>query len=303
MIWPWSFEWKGWQALTVTLALVGMNLFFFVLSKDFSREVDPAELVTVDDLALTAKLYHQYLGKPGVPKPEAIPPLVGKALGDADFIRLSPSLAFRGDQVAIRKWKQTWSGYHQYLRGRAMKVFGYSFDRNGWANAISYQFVHANFFHLASNLVLLFLFGGAVELMLGGLWTLGIYLIGGVLGGLFYLRFAEPTLAPMVGASVSVSALIGFYVFAERRSVVRYMYFLSPLPGYFGEIWLSKWALVPLFLLSDVSALLKPGAEAATVAHLGHLGGLLFGVVIGAAVAGARRLAPDFENAVYEPRA
>jgi len=296
MIWPWSFEWKGWSAFSITWALMGLNVFMFVLVQDLSPHDVKQESLSVDHIYLTAQLYNQYKNGISELKKSEIPDSISKAMQDPDFIRLAPLLEFRGDPVAIEDWKKAWGQYHQHLQQRSMKTFGFSEDRHSFFNAITYQFVHASFLHLLSNITLLFLFGSVIELALGGFALLMIYLSGGILGAIFYLVVAEPTVAPMVGASVSVSALIGFYFFAEAKTHIRFMYFFSPIPGYFGEIWLRKWCLLPVFMLSDMTMLLRGNNGLSSVAHWGHLGGLIFGLLLGGTLVITSRIFQKFRE-------
>lgn len=299
MIWPWSFSWRGLTSVQVTLALLLLNFFLFVVVRDIPSEKLIEKSLTSDQIILTGKLYAQFKGQ-SVPEesPEILKNL-RTALEDQRFIHLAPQMQFRGDQVQIRAWKKAWTGYHDYLARRTLNTFGLSSDRSNWANAVSYQFMHADGFHLMSNMSLLVLFGFAIELSLGGLWVLGIYLFGGILGGFAYLSLSGFSIAPMVGASISVSALIGFYMLIERKKSIRFMYFFSPLPGYFGEIWMSKWAIVPLFMVSDLMMILRHNAEFTPVAHIGHLAGLVFGLLAGGAVSLLVTWLPQWEQSLF----
>lgn len=298
MIWPWSFRWRGLSQVSVTFALMLVNVMLFVILRDLPKEKAIEKSLSGEQLMLTGRLYAQYQGKSSSTEAELVQSL-RRALEDEKFIHLAPHLEFKGDQVEIRHWKKAWADYYHYLDRRTLRIFGLSSDRDQWSNAISYQFMHADGLHLLSNMTLLVLFGFAIELSLGGFWVLAVYLLGGSLGGFFYLTMTGFSMAPMVGASISVSALIGFYLMIERRRSIRYMYFFSPFPGYFGEVWMSKWALVPLFMVSDLIVLLRPESEMSPVAHLGHLGGLVFGLAVGGALHLVIKEIPQWEQSLF----
>jgi membrane associated rhomboid family serine protease len=69
--------------------------------------------------------------------------------------------------------------------------------------------IHAGWAHLAGNMLLLGLFGLPAERALGGRRALGLYLAGGVLGGLAQLAANPLSLTGLVGASGAIAALIG----------------------------------------------------------------------------------------------
>lgn len=69
--------------------------------------------------------------------------------------------------------------------------------------------LHAGWAHLANNMLLLALYGPPAERALGSGRALGLYLAGGVLGGLAQLAANPLSLTGLVGASSAIAALIG----------------------------------------------------------------------------------------------
>jgi membrane associated rhomboid family serine protease len=99
-----------------------------------------------------------------------------------------------------------------------------------------------------------------------------------------------PSTLPMVGASASISGLIGFYLLTETKKRIRFFYFFSPFKEFYGEVVLSKWWLVPLCIVGDLvnsfsdlfveeSAMLP-----SSIATTAHLGGVTFGIATGASI-------------------
>ena len=294
MILPFPIHVKDWKNFPFTLLLVGLNvlifLFFFT-----SPTVEPkASFLESESLQLTGRLYSQYIDQSTAAKKNSVPSWVRQmdshqedhlvalgayALRDADFIRNAPQYDFHGDVVAIRIWKKDFSDFRFRYEQQAIYRFGLSSMGERSLAWVTYQFSHAGFMHLFSNLLFLFLMGMAVESLVGGPALLFIYLMGGILGGGVFLALDSHGGIPMVGASASVSALMAFFCVAETRARVRYYYFISPVPGQHGAIYLPTLLIAPLFLVSDLGNLLsQPEGLGGGVAYAAHIGGSLFGL-------------------------
>jgi membrane associated rhomboid family serine protease len=134
---------------------------------------------------------------------------------------------------------------------------------------ITYQFMHANFWHLFFNMVFgLWMFGMEVENTWGAKKFLTFYLMCGVAAGISQLILApiiEPaqTLGPTVGASGAVfGVLIAFGMMFPDRYI--YIWFLLPLK--------AKYFVMILIAFGVLSV----GGNS-NVANLAHLGGALCG--------------------------
>ena len=78
--------------------------------------------------------------------------------------------------------------------------------RHGYVlQLLTFQFLHAGFWHLLFNCVAIFCFGRVVESVLGGRRFLALYLTSGIIGGVAQMLFAlVPSLhldAPVVGVA------------------------------------------------------------------------------------------------------
>jgi len=140
---------------------------------------------------------------------------------------------------------------------------------------ITYQFLHADFWHILFNMFFgLWMFGMEVEHVMGSRRFLIFYLTCGVVAGLSQLFLApvlEPTSiisryggpVPTVGASGAVyGVLVAFGVMFPDRYI--FLYFLLPIK--------AKYFVAGLIILGVLSV----GGQSA-VANLAHLGGALAG--------------------------
>ncbi len=134
---------------------------------------------------------------------------------------------------------------------------------------ITYQFVHADFWHLLFNMVFgLWMFGMEVEHIWGPRKFLTFYLMCGTVAGIAQLILSpifDPSQAigPTVGASGAVyGVLVAFATMFPDRQV--FIYFLIPVRVKY---------LVMFMIVFGVMSVGKPG----NVANLAHLGGALAG--------------------------
>jgi membrane associated rhomboid family serine protease len=153
------------------------------------------------------------------------------------------------------------------------RVFDEFFGLMPWGHGflpwqlITYQFVHADFWHLLFNMVFgLWMFGMEVEQVWGGKKFLIYYLFCGVAAGISQLVLSpifEPALGPTVGASGAIyGVLIAFAAMFPDRYI--YLYFLIPVK--------VKYFVMILIVFGVMSV----GGQG-NVANLAHLGGAVAG--------------------------
>lgn len=137
---------------------------------------------------------------------------------------------------------------------------------------ISYQFLHGGWGHIIGNLLFLFLLGFTVEKALGPGRFLAAYLACGALSGLVFVGFSMGSHIPLVGASGSISGLMGMYVAIYGLQKIRFFYFLG---FYFNYFRAPAIALLPVWLGKEVYDYWYAGATG--IAYMAHAGGLAAG--------------------------
>lgn len=125
------------------------------------------------------------------------------------------------------------------------------------------MFVHVSFWHIFANMLTLYFFGRYVNMLVGEGKFLVVYFLGGLLGGFFYLLMASP-FSIAIGASGAIFAVAGVLVVMSPRLRV----FIIPIP-----VPLPLWVVV---IGGFVIMSFFP-----SVAWQAHLGGLVFGLVMG----------------------
>ena len=92
---------------------------------------------------------------------------------------------------------------------------------------ITYAFVHGSNAHLIGNMVVLFVFGGAIEDRLGHGWFVGLWVAAGTIGALGEATVNTGGAAHVVvGASGAIAGVLGAYILffprANNRNVAAY---------------------------------------------------------------------------------
>jgi membrane associated rhomboid family serine protease len=152
----------------------------------------------------------------------------------------------------------------------------------------TYQFLHADFWHVAGNLLFLWVFGNAVNAKMGHVTDLLFYLACGVFAGVGFVFFDG---ARVLGASGAIAGVTtAFLVLFPRTGITVFYWFWL----YIGTIQIRATILivVKIILWDNVVA---PGlaGETTAVAYSAHMSGYVFGFVVCAAMLMLRALPRD----------
>ena len=142
--------------------------------------------------------------------------------------------------------------------------------QKGWVwQLLTFQFLHVDFTHLFFNGLGLWMFGRPIEAAFGGRRMLGLWIAGGLVGGLLQLgisaAFPNQFSPDVVGASAGLMTFLAIFCRLEPDARIL-LALIVPVPARF------------LFYFSVGVALfftVVPSRDG--VAHAAHLGGLLFG--------------------------
>lgn len=148
--------------------------------------------------------------------------------------------------------------------------FGFIPERFTVQGLFGSMFLHGSFWHLAGNMVFLFIFGFALEAALGRALYLGLYLFSGFCSSLLWWAL-DPSWVPGIGASGAISGLMGMYIGAYGLRRIQFFYWLGPLMGYLKAP--ALWIL-PLWLGKELFGLLRAADH---VNYYAHIGGLVSG--------------------------
>jgi membrane associated rhomboid family serine protease len=144
------------------------------------------------------------------------------------------------------------------------------------------MFIHGGWVHVISNMVYLWIFGDNIETVLGKLGFAAFYLVGGLGASVAHVLINAGTTQPSVGASGAVAAIMGAYIVMFPRSQVRVAFltfFGLMISRVTAFIFLGVWALSQFFV--GFASLGAETAQSGGVAIWAHIGGFVFGLLIG----------------------
>lgn len=150
---------------------------------------------------------------------------------------------------------------------------------------ITSQFLHGGFAHIFGNMLFLWIFGNNIEDQLGHVKYLIFYLSCGILAALSQWVFSIGSAIPSLGASGAIAGVLGAYILKFPNAKVRTLVFLGPfiifpdIPAiFFLGIWFLQQALYGVATLRAPSNI---GMENGGVAYWAHIGGFVFGAILG----------------------
>lgn len=138
---------------------------------------------------------------------------------------------------------------------------------------LTYMFIHANWVHLAANMIFLWVFGDNVEAATGHLRFIAFYLICGAAGALAYIVSNLHATGPLVGASGAISGIVGAYLLLRpfARVTILVLGFLTFKVRAFWVLgaWIG-WQIISVWII-------QPQTE---IAYWSHVGGIVAGLVL-----------------------
>ena len=128
---------------------------------------------------------------------------------------------------------------------------------------ITYMFLHAGFWHMALNMLVLWMFGSELEREWGGPAFLRFFIITGAGAGLVTVLFTANSAIPVVGASGAIYGVLLAYGLAYPNRDV-YLYFMFPVKVKYFVGFLAVMAFI---------ASIQQGAS--SVSNITHLSGMI----------------------------
>ena len=145
---------------------------------------------------------------------------------------------------------------------------------------ITGMFTHGGIFHLASNMLYLWVFGRNVEDDFGPMRFLVFYLTAGIVSSAVFVAAFPGTQIPLVGASGAIAGVLGVYFlrFPLTRIYTLFIFIIIvriiPIPAF---IMLGFWFMIQF--LSCVSNVTFGAAGQGGVAFLSHVAGFVVGIL------------------------
>jgi membrane associated rhomboid family serine protease len=139
------------------------------------------------------------------------------------------------------------------------------------------MFLHGSLIHLLGNMLYLWIFGDNIEHRFGLLPFVGLYLAGGIVGGIVQIVADPSSTVPILGASGAVSSVMGAYLVLYPRNRVHALFFIFvvslPAVVVIG-LWIAFQLVEGWASFSTVQGI--PGG----VAYGAHIGGFAAGAAV-----------------------
>lgn len=179
--------------------------------------------------------------------------------------------------------------YEAMLSQSGLEQFIYNFGMipaqvmqgEGLGTLLTSMFLHGGWLHLIGNMLFLWVFGDNIEAVLGHIGYLAFYLAGGLAASAAHILFSMDSGVPSVGASGAIAAIMGAYVVMFPNSQVKLLVLGrgAGMTRVTALFFLGIWAVMQLF--SGLASLGVETAQTGGVAFWAHIGGFVFGLVVG----------------------
>ncbi|MBL9154284.1 MAG: rhomboid family intramembrane serine protease [Verrucomicrobiales bacterium] len=203
---------------------------------------------------------------------------------DRDYLRDADFRGGRGGLSGPRSWSLiTWLIVIN-VAVHLVQMLWLDADRVGWVSRrelfdghvyllLTYQFVHADVWHVGLNMLMLYFMGRPLVEQVGKATFLKIYFGAGLLGGLVQILYSPD---PIMGASAAVfGVLYAVITLTPWREVYLMLFFVIPVRAQMWKIgmWLAVFEIG--IFAAQAFGLLTLGQHG--IANLAHLGGAFFG--------------------------
>jgi membrane associated rhomboid family serine protease len=142
-----------------------------------------------------------------------------------------------------------------------------------WSVLLTYSFFHADFLHLAGNMIFLWVFADNVEDAMGHLRFFLFYMLCSAGSGAAYIISDPAGQAPMIGASGAIAGVVAAYFILLPNAKI-WILALDIIPLHIRAVW-----VLGFWVLFQVYAFLFAG-NGDLVAWPVHLGGLVCGAIL-----------------------
>jgi membrane associated rhomboid family serine protease len=153
-------------------------------------------------------------------------------------------------------------------------------DAPAYLTLLTSMFMHGGWLHIIFNMLFLWIFGNNVEDSMGRIKFAAFYLLGGLAAVLTQVAVNTGSMAPTVGASGAIAAVLGGYMLLYPRArvlTVVFLFFFFTFIEIPALVMLGIWIF--LQFLPAVGQLASPDISGnGGVAYFAHVGGFLFGI-------------------------
>jgi membrane associated rhomboid family serine protease len=151
-----------------------------------------------------------------------------------------------------------------------------------WLTPFSSLFLHGSIFHLAGNMLFLWIFGNNIEDAMGRVKFVAFYVLGGCAALAAQVLIDPEATAPMIGASGAIAGVLGAYAVLYPRARVVTLIFIVII---FSIVEIPALIMLGLWFAQQIALgaieLTGPvGEDGGGVAYFAHIGGFAAGALL-----------------------
>ena len=140
------------------------------------------------------------------------------------------------------------------------------------------MFLHGGFFHLAGNMLYLWIFGNNIEDSMGHIKFIVFYLICGIAAVFAHTIVNPGSKLPMIGASGAIAGVLGAYILLFPRARVLT---LVPIVFFIRIIEIPALIIIGFWIVIQfLSGAMSASVAGGGIAYFAHIGGFLSGFVL-----------------------
>jgi len=148
-----------------------------------------------------------------------------------------------------------------------------------WLTVFTAMFLHGGWFHIISNMWVLYIFGDNIEERVGSIRYLLFYLLSGIAAASLQVFILPSSSVPMIGASGAIAGVLGAYLVSfpgSRIASIVPIFFIFTIVEVPAILFLILWFASQLY--SGLFAM--QGSAGSGIAWWAHVGGFLFGLIM-----------------------
>jgi membrane associated rhomboid family serine protease len=268
---------------TIFLILLNIGIFIYFQHNEQQKYMQAVSWARSSGLLeIELEVYQEYLQRRHEALPDVLHDIKKPATIFQHLIKDDQFQSALRQQILIppadprfADWAPKRKIFEEKLNQSLAYSFGYSPARKNYLGIATYMFLHDKVILLIGNMLFLWLVGSWIEIGIGRILYLGIYLMAGAFSGLAF-GFIHPfSQGPLLGASGAIAGLMGTYLLVycgKRCRVLCSLGFCSRHTTVFG------WFLLPFWISKEVYLFVNFPETQAVAAHVG---GLLAGISIG----------------------
>ena len=176
------------------------------------------------------------------------------------------------DSTALQQFLDLWAIVPKQL---TLELAGLRLSASPeWPTLLTFQFLHAGWFHLGGNLICLWIFGHRIEAHWGHVGFFSFYVLCGGLAGLSQWMVEPSSLLPTLGASGAIAGIMGAYVvrFPQAKITLFFVGLWFMQQVFYGAL---SWGSTRL---GDIGLGDAVDMTPVNIAYAAHVGGFVVGV-------------------------